>query len=59
MTNSGTQNGQIPTDPTTLAGLLLLAAAVTSQLTPEQADALSQIFGLAAAVTPFVPRGGR
>jgi hypothetical protein len=59
MTGTTTQNGQIPTDPTQLAGLLLLAVAVTSQLTPEQADALIQMCGLAATVVPFLPRGGR
>jgi hypothetical protein len=59
MTGTIRINGQIPTDPTQLAGLLLLAAALVGQLTPEQADALSQMCGLAATVVPFLPRGGR
>jgi hypothetical protein len=59
MTGSTTHNGQIPTDPTTLAGLLLFAAAVIGQLTPEQADALTQVFGFAGTIAPYLPRGGR
>jgi hypothetical protein len=59
VTETRPQNGQIPTDPTTLAGLLLLAAAVIGQLTPEQADALTQMCGIAGTIAPFLQRGGR
>jgi hypothetical protein len=59
MADSTCLNDQIPTDPTTLAGLLLLAAAVIGQLTPEQADALTHAFEFAGVIAPFLPRGGR
>lgn len=59
MSESRTHNGQIPTDPTQLAALLLIAAAVIGQLTPEQADTLSNTIGFAGALLPFLPRGGR
>jgi hypothetical protein len=52
-------NGQIPTDPTQLAVLLLAAAAITSQLTTDQTAALTQLFGLAGTIAPLLPRGGR
>ncbi len=59
MTSSTTQSGQIPTDPNTLAGLLLLAAAVIGQLSPDQRDTLSQVLVFATTIAPFLPRGGR
>lgn len=52
-------NDRIPTDPTQLVALLLLATAVIGQLTPEQAGAVSAVFGFATTIAPFPPRGGR
>jgi hypothetical protein len=59
MSGTTSYNGQIPTDPTQLAGLLLFAAAVVGQLSPDQTETLTAVFGLAATVVPFLPRGGR
>lgn len=59
MTGTTHHNDQIPTDPTRLAGLLLLAAAIVSQLTADQAEALAACIGLAGALNPWIPRGGR
>jgi hypothetical protein len=59
MTSSATHNDQIPTDPTRLVGLLLLAAAVVGQLNPDQTEAVTAVFSFAAAINPFLPRGGR
>lgn len=52
-------NDRFPTDPTHLASLLVLAAAIVGQLSPEQADAVSAVFGFATVIAPFLPRGGR
>ncbi|WP_371099920.1 hypothetical protein [Streptomyces sp. PU_AKi4] len=52
-------NDRFPTDPTQLVVLLLLAAALAGQLTPEQAGAVSAVFGFATTIGPFPPRGGR
>lgn len=59
MADSTRLNDQIPTDPTHLVGLLLFAAAVIGQLTTDQAQALTQVLGLAGTIAPFLPRGGR
>ena len=59
MSRTTSYNGQIPTDPTHLVGLLLLAAAVVGQLNPEQVDAVSAVFSFATVVVPFLTRGGR
>jgi hypothetical protein len=59
LSNNAHHNDRFPTDPTQLLALLLLAAAVISQLTPEQAGALSAVFGFATTIAPFPPRGGR
>lgn len=59
MAASMPENGQIPTDPTQLVGLLLLAAAVVGRLDSEQVAAVTAVFGFATTVVPFLPRGGR
>ena len=59
MSGTTAYNGQIPTDPTHLTGLLLLAAAVVGQLRPDQTETLTAVFGFAATVVPFLPRGRR
>ncbi|MDX2986528.1 hypothetical protein [Streptomyces caniscabiei] len=59
MSGTTSHNGQIPTEPTQLVGLLLFVAAVVGQLSPEQADAVSAVFGFATVIAPFLPRVGR
>ncbi len=59
MSENALNNDRFPTDPTQLVALLLLAAAVIGQLTPEQAGAVSAVFGFATTIAPFPPRGGR
>ena len=59
LSNNALNNDRFPTDPTHLAVLLLLAAALTSQLTPDQTQTLTAVFGLAGALAPHLPRGGR
>lgn len=52
-------NDRFPTGPTQLAGLLLLATALVSQLTPDQAQTLTAVFGLAGTLAPLLPAGRR
>lgn len=59
MTGTIHHNDRIPTDPTHLAVLLLLAAAVIARLTPDQTQTLTAVFGLAGTLAPFLPQGGR
>ena len=59
LSNTTHHNDRIPTDPTHAVALLLLAAALTSQLTPDQTQTLTAVFGLAGALAPHLPRGGR
>lgn len=59
MSETCSNNDRIPTDPTQLGVLLLLAAAVVGQLNPDQTEAVTAVFGFAATVVPFLPRGGR
>lgn len=59
MAASMPENGQIPTDPTQLVGLLLLAAAVAGQLGPEQVEAVTAVFGFAAVLAPYLPQARR
>ncbi|MFE0207028.1 hypothetical protein [Streptomyces sp. NPDC058985] len=49
MTSSATHNGRIPTDPATALALLLALVYATSQLTPDQANALIATLGVADA----------
>lgn len=59
LSNNALNNDRFPTDPTQLLALLLLAAAVISQLTPDQTQTLTAVFGLAGALAPLLPREGR
>jgi hypothetical protein len=59
LSNTTHHNDRIPTDPTQLVVLLLLAAAVISQLTPDQTQTLTAVFGLAGALAPHLPAGRR
>jgi hypothetical protein len=61
MTSSATQNGQIPTDPTTALLLALALAGVATQLTADQAQAVIAAGCIAEFVLMIlhVARGGR
>jgi hypothetical protein len=47
VTGSIRYNGQIPTDPTTVVLILASCTALASQLSPEQAQAITAAGGLA------------
>lgn len=59
MTTSRPYNDQIPTDPTTWAVLLILAALAIGRLTTEQATALAELLGTANALIPLLLLGRR
>jgi hypothetical protein len=61
VTSSTTQNGQIPTDPTTVLLLALVVTGAASQLTTDQAQAVIATGGIAefALLLLRLARGGR
>ena len=59
MSETCSNNDRIPTEPTQLGVLLLLAAAVVGHMNSEQVAAVTAVFGFATTVVPFLPRGGR
>lgn len=59
MTTSSPYNGRIPTDPTTWAVLLILAALAIGHLNHEQATAFGDLLHTIGELIPLLLLGGR
>ena len=59
MTTSSPYNDQIPTDPTTWAVLLILAALAIGQLNHDQAETLSDLLHTIGELVPLLLLGRR